>query len=339
MSYYKKLLTLIITITPLFLFSGVAFAAMEWPVIAGVTLTEKTWASYLFVAGVSIGVLIGTLVIVTQGITILFSAGNAGKINEARKKIFGALFGVAILGGAFAIINYLNSSMLNSGKVAEPPKAIITEPTGIYLKAGEEEFQLSNSLTSLATYNFDNKANIVEIKQSNSDSKYAAIFFSDSDYRGRCAFFGKDGSQGGSLPFKVRSVYVFKTKEVGADPAVVSVYTDDNCGVGIEETKGPFYPVQKEFNAYKDFEKMTDKSGHWIDASSLKIKSNNVLVLIQTRDKENCAEGDEECPHCQLITKTSQNETCYRLKDSYVYNNNSIDTIMPGWIKLFSKSN
>jgi hypothetical protein len=105
MSYYKKLLTLIITITPLFLFSGVAFAAMEWPVIAGVTLTEKTWASYLFAAGVSIGVLIGTLVIVAQGITILFSAGNAGKINEARKKIFGALFGVAILGGAFAIMN------------------------------------------------------------------------------------------------------------------------------------------------------------------------------------------------------------------------------------------
>jgi hypothetical protein len=83
---------------------------------------------------------------------------------------------------------------------------------------------------------------------------------------------------------------------------------------------------------------MIDKGGHWIDASSLKIGSKNILVLIQTRDKGHCAKGDKECPHCQLITKTSQNETCYRLKDSYVYNNNSVDTIMPGWIKLFSKS-
>lgn len=308
-------------------------------------------ASDYYQLAVQVGAVIGLLVILSGGIKIMLSAGNASKVTEGKKMIMGAFIGIFILAGSYVIITVINPQILKPGE----EEAVVVEDdrtlAGVYLvdPVTGKELLMKNSMTSLGYFGMDQKGESYHFVQpENSEEKYAAIFFSDADFRGECVYGGQDATQVGSLPFKPRSVYVFKTK--GSGGSSVTVYNNDNgeC-MDLPDIGESFYPEEWTISAYGQAQKLYDKD-HWIESPSIKIDDREVLVLLETRNKEKCLEdrensekGEEDdgevlsCYHCQLIRKVAENENCFLAKYDYVYNPDSVDTIKPGWITLFHR--
>lgn len=334
---FKNIVVGITVISPLFLFMGQVFAEER-----GLTAFYD-WAKEYYGYAIAFGVGIGMLVLVYGGYLILFSGGNASKASEGKKFIYGALFGIFVLVGSFSFINFINPGILEKGTEIEEIEMVEKDLSGLYLEesgTGKELF-LRNSAPSLAAYGSSQQVESYKIVNQNGKEKFGVIFFSDADYRGECYYGGTDATGGGSLPFKPGSVYIFKT--TGGSGPVVTVYNNDNgeC-TNLDEKGESFFPEIMEISDYTAEQKLEDDK-RWIDVSAIKIDSKETLVLLKTRNKDDCGneqleEGEiPECYHCQLITKTADNENCYPIKYDYVYNPDSIKTMKPGYIKLFQK--
>ncbi|MCK9577908.1 pilin [bacterium] len=362
MENHKKNIILFLITFFSFFWIGNAFAFLNKPSggIAGMV-------SYFFDLSVAVGSLIAVVFIIGSGFTIMISKGNPSKVSEAKKRLFGALLGLFILTGTFAIISIINSEALKFNEV-KPREPISDDgPNGVYLEdSNGKKIKLTVSTPNLFTNNFAGKSNIVNIQQPEKGAKYGAIFFSDVDYKGKCYFIG-DATGSGSTPFAINSIYIFRTNGGGGSP--VKVYNNDNgeCAE-LPETKKAFYPEIEEVSSYGSPYKLVDKNEHWLESASIKI-SDDVLVLMETRDKEFCPKDEEEeddegeedekekgkeegedgeeeeeedeipkCPNCQIIKKTSENETCYPLKYDFTYNPDSVISLKPGYITLFQLS-
>lgn len=343
----KRLILGVIVISPLFLLIGQVFAAGDFTAF-------YDWAKKYYENAVMLGTGLGALVIVYGGFKIFLAGGNASKVNQGKTVIFGALFGIFILVGSYAFIYLVNPEIFTKGGNIVDPELGDKTLYGLYMKEGgtDKVLFLKNSAPNLSYYGSSQQVRSYSFEQPPDTAvggvkKYAAIFFSDADYRGECYYGGEDATEEGSLPFNPGSVYIFNTKGGGGSP--VTVYNNDNgeCRE-LEKVGGAFYPETVTVDKYDKPEKLVGKNERWVEASAVKIDSREILVLVLTRNKEVCdesnvdremSEGEEipECFHCQLITKTADKENCYLLKYDYVYNPNSLDTMKPGWIKLFQR--
>ncbi|WP_412732587.1 pilin [Minisyncoccus archaeiphilus] len=296
---------------------------------------------------VMIGSGIGLIMVIYGGFKIFFSGGSPAKTGEGKKIIIGAFFGLLILVGSYVVVYVINPAILDP---EEPEIPVVGggELYGVYLTEPitDKELHLKGSVTSLGNLGMDQKVDKYHFVQpENSDEKFAAIFFSDADYKGECFYGGNDGTGGGAVPFKPGSVFIFKTK--GASGAPVYVYNNDNgeC-VDLPKIGGSIYPEKIEVTAYGEPFKLFNKD-HWIESPAIKIDSKEVLVLLMTRNMEECGEnrpeGESEegevpkCFHCQLIRKVSDSENCFPVKYDHVYHRDAIDTMKPGFIKLFHR--
>jgi len=304
---------------------------------------------------VMIGSGIGLIMVIYGGFKIFFSGGSPAKAGEGKKIIIGAFFGLLILVGSYVIIYVINPAILDPEE-PEIPKVGEESLYGVYLQDGEteKELYLKSSATSLGNFGMDQKVDGYHFIQPEGDEKFAAIFFSDADYKGECFYGGNDGTGGGIVPFKPGSVFIFKTK--GASGAPVYVYNNDNgeC-IDLPKIGGSIYPEKIEVIAYNSpFKLFNEEKKHWIESPAIKIDSKEVLVLLMTRNMEKCKDEEEErrtgdpveatvegevpkCFHCQLIRKVSDSENCFPVKYDHVYHRDAIDTMKPGFIKLFHR--
>ncbi|MFA6252368.1 MAG: hypothetical protein WCX74_03140 [Candidatus Paceibacterota bacterium] len=332
----KGILFFTITASLLFLYRTAFALETDFPLIDGLKVEDSSGfaglVKYFFSLSVVAGAFISVAVIIYSGIIILFSVGNPSKISDAKKRIFGSLLGLFVLGGTYAIIYLINSETLKIEEIKERPPVEDEGKNGVYLiNSDGNKLRYTLSEPNLFSDDYGGKVKNVEFIQPEKGIKYGAIFFSDVDYKGQCFFFPPSATSGGTVPFKINSMYIFRTSGENGTP--VNVYNNDNSTCkALPETKKAFYPKTKTISNY-GVAYILFEDNHWIEGSSINLNDDN-LVLLESRDKGKCTEG-EICPHCQIITKTSQNETCYPLKYNYTYNPDSIETIKPGYVTLF----
>ena len=338
----SKILSLIFVLA-LFWVNGV-FAADQMADVY--ELVEKYYKDL-----VMIGSGIGLIMVIYGGFKIFFSGGSPAKAGEGKKIIIGAFFGLLILVGSYVVIYVINPAILNPG---EPEIPVVGEESlhGVYLQDAEteKELYLKSSVTSLGNFGMDQKVDGYHFIQPEGDEKFAAIFFSDADYKGECYYGGNDGTDAGYIPFFPGSVFIFKTKGLSSLP--VYVYNNDNgeC-IDLPKIGGSIYPEKIEVMAYSSpFKLFNEEKKHWIESPAIKIDNKEVLVLLQTRTMEDCKKAEQEgegkkggggeipkCFQCQLIWKISDSEECFPVKYDHVYHRDAIDTMKPGFIKLFHR--
>ncbi len=337
----------ILSIIYILLFSWVNIVFAEDQMFDVYIFAEKYYKDLVI-----IGSGIGLIMVIYGGFKVFFSGGSPAKAGEGKKVIIGAFFGLLILVGSYVVIYVINPAILNPGE-PEVPLPEESSLYGVYLTddTTNKELLLKGSITSLGNLQMDQKVDRYRFVQPiDSDEKFAAIFFSDADYKGECFYEGDNAMGVGALPFKPRSVFIFKTKGTSSIP--VYVYNNDNgeC-IDLPKIGGGIYPEKIEVMAYgSPFKLFNEEKEHWIESPTIKIDSKEVLVLLQTRNMEECKETEKErteeekeegevpkCFHCQLIRKISDSENCFPTKYDYVYNRDAIDTMKPGYIKLFHR--
>jgi len=99
------------------LFSFFPVFAMDYPIIAGITISEQTTAAeyivYFFNLSVGIGAFIAVIVVVLAGIDWMTAGDNSSKITSAKGRIKNTLFGIAILMGCYLMLDAINPSLKN----------------------------------------------------------------------------------------------------------------------------------------------------------------------------------------------------------------------------------
>jgi hypothetical protein len=97
------------------LFVAAPVFAIDYPTIAGITITESTTAAdfvvYLFYLGIAIGAFIAVIMILMAGTEWLTSSGDPSKVGAAKEKITNTLLGVCVLFGCYLILNTINSQL------------------------------------------------------------------------------------------------------------------------------------------------------------------------------------------------------------------------------------
>lgn len=116
----KKILLLVLTFLPSFAFAALENTYPRLPISPTVTLTitevsgVADYISYFFALGIFIGILVAVVAVISAGVRMIFAQGNPGEFNKAKSEITRALVGLAILFGAYLILNVVNSNIKNT---------------------------------------------------------------------------------------------------------------------------------------------------------------------------------------------------------------------------------
>jgi len=68
---------------------------------------------FIYKYGFIVGAVVAVMVIIVAGIMYIFSGGNSDTVGQAKKKIFGALIGLALMALSYTILNNLNPYLTN----------------------------------------------------------------------------------------------------------------------------------------------------------------------------------------------------------------------------------
>jgi hypothetical protein len=249
----------ILAISPVF--------AMDYPTIAGITISSSTTASeyivYFFNLAIASGAFIAGAVLFMAGVDYVSSRGEPAKIQDAKNKIKNAFLGLIILLSSFMILNIINPQ-LTSIKIdqlgtTEETEIVIPEGTGVYLYDSPnyvsttlDPLRVIETKANFANENFNNKAQSIKfVNPEAGDFKFGAVLFaqnsnSDSgsgyDLRGNCSFAldsipdldSAVGEQNNPAIGKnnLSSILIFETK---AGSASVTLYNSIDCKKGTDE--------------------------------------------------------------------------------------------------------
>jgi len=138
---FKKLFLILIFN---FLFSISLAQEVEYPQIPGVptptaTTTFPEYVRYLFYLFILVSGVIAILVLIWAGFLWFTSTGDPQRINEAKRKAIGSLFGLIILLSSYLIITTINPN-LKFFRLAK-----IESLSGIYLVKGKEKCHIDDS--------------------------------------------------------------------------------------------------------------------------------------------------------------------------------------------------
>jgi len=130
----KKILFLIIFLAILGIFSKVSALETTWPPSPfGTNLTDTSTLTdlvkYIYEWGIFIGGLAVFISLLIGGFLYLTSAGNPGRMTEAKDRIFSALIGLVLLFSVYLILNTINPELtvLTTPTVSSPGSALSIE--------------------------------------------------------------------------------------------------------------------------------------------------------------------------------------------------------------------
>jgi len=314
---------------------------------AGITLSNETANDvivYFFNLGIAIGGILAVIVLVRAGIDYTTSQGDVGKIEESKKRIQNAFFGIIVLSASFLLLNTINSS-LTKVNIPQLPKTTLTETSetpsslGVYLYNAKGESKFLDKSNPGIEESFKTKS----IKMSNANEyNYGAILFYKEDYEGGCSWITNDlsdvsvssGQQNNPPINKVGSVIVFKQKPSSSS---VTFYNNIDCK---EQTKeyGDKYPGKKSsctvsstLTNQKIVEACSDFVGKVL---SVRIDGDAGIVL------------KDGTGRCQFFERPAYYSCVNTIKSSYVYSPSFVQeyspesfTIIPMYIEAIMKSN
>jgi len=261
----KKVTTFLFSLFGI-LYVSPAFA-IDYPMIAGITIDESTSAAtlivYFFNLAIAVGAFIAGIVLIIAGIDYVSSRGEPAKIESAKSKIKNAFLGLIVLLSSFMILNIINPELtnikINELKNEEQPEIIIPEGTGVYLydlpKYVSEALKPLRVIGTKTNFNNENFNNITQsikfVNPDNGEFKFGAVIFSkkesgdaDSGYdlRGNCSYIldsipdlsATKGQENNPAigNNKLSSIIVFKTK---AGSPSITIYNSPNCKKRTEE--------------------------------------------------------------------------------------------------------
>lgn len=351
----NKKITFLISLSGMLLVSP-ALAAMEYPVIAGITISGTTTAAeyiiYFFNLSVAVGAFIAAVVLAMAGVDYVSSQGEPAKIESAKSKIKNAFLGLTILLGAFIILNIINPQLTNI-KIDQLENnfnqtVVVPEGKGVYLydatnfTSSIDPLIVTGTKASFLNDNFTNKAQSIKFVNPDSGFKFGAVLFADyqensqlvsgSNLRGNCSYLLSDLSDLNNSLGKennppvgknnLSSIIVFKTN---SSSATVKLYNNINCekrneDYGKHEDKEDICTISSGTGFANIKEACPDFKG---DVLSIETSS-DVGVLLKAADKD--AAG-----RCQFFE--SGNTSCINtIKYSFVYKldqNSATPTIVP----------
>jgi len=314
---------------------------------AGITLSSETANNvivYFFDLGIAIGGILAVVVLVRAGIDYVTSQGDVGKIEESKKRIQNAFFGIIVLSASFILLNTINSS-LTTVSISKLPEPTTTETSeipsdlGVYLYNTKGESKFLDKSNPAIEESFKTKS----IKMSNANEyNYGAVLFYKEDYEGGCSWIINDlddinassGQQNNPAINKVGSVIVFKQKD--SSPSV-TFYNNIDCK---EQTKeyGDKYPGRKSsctvsstLTNQKIVEACSDFVGKVL---SVRIDGDAGVIL---KDGAN---------RCQFFERPAYYSCVNTIKSSYIYSPDFLQeqgpesfTIIPMHIEAIMKGN
>lgn len=332
----------ILTISPV-------FAAMQYPEIAGITISSATTAAdfvvYFFNLAIAVGAFIAGGVLFAAGIEYVSARGEPAKIESARSKIKNAFLGLIILLASFMILNTINSQLTNV-KISQLEKApdteelVVPEGSGVYLydstnyTLGEikEPVRVIETKPAFIESNFVNKAESIKFNNPTGGFKFGAVLFaakensdegSGANLRGNCSYILSDipdlsvaNGEENNPPIgkdKLSSIFIFKT--MGESPDI-KIFNTINCHDRTDEY-GPTCKDKDDclITGSSGFKNLKDVCKKFVgDIVSVKVSANTGILFKST---------DANQPgRCQFIE--SNTSACINLvKYSYVFKMNN----------------
>jgi hypothetical protein len=121
MKKFKNFYLLFLIILPVLLNASFCLAGgsleLSYPIIGGKTLSTNTdlpnFVNYIFNLAIGVSGLLAFGVLIYSGTKYLTSAGDSGKMNEAKDQIFSAFVGLIILLCAYIILSTINPDLIN----------------------------------------------------------------------------------------------------------------------------------------------------------------------------------------------------------------------------------
>ncbi len=183
--------------------------------IGGKTITEDStlvdFVAYFFNLAVVLATVVAVVVIVYAGFNLVMSRGEPGKVNDAKSKMTGAFFGLAILLGSFIIVNSINPNIFVVKNIET--KCL----SGIDIVSGEGKNKKENCLQG-SQGNLD-LGSISSTTWISDENAIPSIYvYTESGYKGTVS----EVKHGGSIPSGTKSIY-FMTNQEG-------IYLYDSTG-------------------------------------------------------------------------------------------------------------
>jgi hypothetical protein len=337
----KKRITFLISLFGILSVSPVF--AIDYPEIAGITISSTTTAAqyivYFFNLAIASGAFIAGVVLFMAGVDYVSSRGEPAKLESAKSKIRNAFLGLTILLASFMILNIINPQLttikIDQLGETEDSAIVIPEGTGIYLYdspnyvSTKDPVRVTETMPSFLDDDFNAKAQSIKfVNPDSGDFKFGAVLFagtndpssgSGADLRGNCSYVLNSVADLGSANGgenkpavgrdKLSSILVFETD---GGTGSVTIFNSINC-----------IKRSNQYEEQKDEENMCTISGNSGfkniseacpsfkgDVISVKT-SGDVGVLFKATDKDSAG-------RCQFL---ESNETgCINtVKSSYVY--------------------
>jgi len=230
--------------------------AIDYPMIAGIAITESTSAAdfiiYLFNLGIAVGAFIAVIMVIMAGIEWLTSSGNPGKVESAKGKIVNTLLGVAVLFGCYLILNTINSQ-LTSIKIDN-----LNCEHGVVVMVKESETKVKQKC--IDSNQSEIKDVIISTKSWNFPDKYLlkAYTYSEPNFKGTITEFDCGETSCSGEIAGAKSIYFLK-KEPG-----IYLYDGENLEPTNPAVKGyPLFasssiPDLSKTNSFDNFTKSID---------------------------------------------------------------------------------
>ena len=222
------------------------------------------YLKYIFNLGMGIAGVLALITLVIGGFRYITSVGNPGVISDAKKRIFGGIFGLILLLSSYLILTTINPEL----KVLQVRENIISIP-GIYLTGTENGEPIQESCPPMLSSTSRIKPPFNKIKwncstSSDDDYPYWVFTYNDENFEGIKNYWALTCNTSISLQgvnsFIIKrvqpGVYFFPDQNC-ADDAPPTVYTSSIPSFnkfdqkvksirvvnGPDEKKGPFYGV------------------------------------------------------------------------------------------------
>jgi len=294
-----------------------AFAAMQYPEIAGITISNTTTAAeyivYFFNLAIAIGAFIAGGVLCAAGIEYVSARGEPAKLESARNKIKNTFLGLIILLASFMILNIINPQLTNV-KISQIEKApdteelVIPEGSGVYLYDStnyvldkiEEPIRVTETKPAFIESDFVNKAESIKFNNPTSGFKFGAVLFaakensdegSGANLRGNCSYILNDipdldvaNGEENNPPIgkdKLSSILIFKT--MGESPDI-KIFNTIDC----QDRTGEYGTTCKdkddcEISGSNEFKNLKDVCPKFVgDIVSIKVPANTGILFKST---------------------------------------------------------
>jgi len=315
--------------------------AMDYPTIAGITISNSTSAAeyivYIFNLAIAVGGFISGAVLFFAGVEYISAGGDPKKLSSAKEKIKNAFFGLTVLLASFMILNTINSQLttvtINDLEKQTEVETPIPEGAGVYLYDSPnyvstvDPIRVTGVMANFLEKGFNNRAQSIKIVNA-SEFKFGAVIFAkntDSDLgpgfelRGNCSFIlnsipnlsATNGNENNPAigNNSLSSILVFKTKEGAVS---VKLFNTPNC-----KKKTSEYREEKE-----EENTCTINSGSgFANLSEACPKFKGDIISIQTSSNTGVlfkAAASTEAGRCQFLE--SNNNGCINTpKYGYTY--------------------